>query len=182
MGSKGFRVEVLGLSGLGQFCLGSMEVLEDLCQGSCKDLGLPSGSMFLLLCWCYPRKLHRKEKTAHVVVYGAASPRRRPPKPGLSSQQAVARDPRNSPPSQASRLSKQGAGGITHNTWNHKTGNHRSGVGKDNPQQREPQGPFPFPSPSTQMRMMAMMLCPMTLMCYSQCGCWASAPHVHCFI
>ena len=70
------------------------------------------------------------------------------------------------PPSQASRLSKHrwGAGGITHNTWNHKTGNQRHGVRKDNPQHREP-----FPSPSTHE---AMMLCTMTLMCYFQCGCW----------
>ena len=73
-------------------------------------------------------------------------------------------------PSQASRLSTRG-------------------VGRDNPQNMEPQdrepqgrggegqpttqgitGPLPFPSPSTQMRMMAVMLCTMTLMCYSQCG------------
>ena len=57
-----------------------------------------------------------------------------------------------------------GAGGITLNT--------RRRGRKDNPQHREPQGPFPFPSPSTQMRMMAMMLCTMMLMCYSKCGCW----------
>ena len=39
------------------------------------------------------------------------------------------------------------------------------------------------------MRMMAMMLCTMTLICYVAVGgtparmlLWASAPHVHCFI
>ena len=36
-------------------------------------------------------------------------------------------------------------------------------------------GPLPLPLPlpfDTQMRMMATMLCTMTSMCYSQCGCW----------
>ena len=106
-------------------------------------------------------------------MYGAASPRRRPLPPP--------------PPCQASPPSKQPhvirvtppqarpfalARGTTHNTWNHKTRNHRGGVGKGNPQHREPQGPFPFPSLDTQMRIMAMMLCTMTSMCCSQCGCW----------
>ena len=65
---------------------------------------------------------------------------------GTRSIPVTSRYPRNSPPSQASRLDKRGgAGGITHNTWDYKTRNHRGGVGKDNPQHREPQGPFPFP-------------------------------------
>ena len=34
-------------------------------------------------------------------------------------------------------------------------GNHRGGVGKDDPQHREPQGPFLFPSPS----LIATVLC-----------------------
>ena len=72
----------------------------------------------------------------------------------------------------APRLAPWPTGG-SGSTWNHKTGNHRGGVGKDNPQHREPQGPFPFPSSSTHTTiMMAMMLCTMTLTCYSQCGCW----------
>ena len=34
-------------------------------------------------------------------------------------------------------------------------------------------GPLPLPLPfDTQTRMMATMLCTMTSMCYSQCGCW----------
>ena len=45
-------------------------------------------------------------------------------------------------------------------------------MGKDNPQHREPQGPFPPVLFDTQTIMMAMMLCTMTLTCYSQCGCW----------
>ena len=94
-----------------------------------------------------------------------------PPKPRLSFQQTVIRHPRNCPPKLG--LAPWPTGG-SESTWNHKTGNHRGGVGKDNPQHREPQGP----SPSlpllfdTQTIMMAMMLCTMTLMCYSQCGCW----------
>ena len=60
------------------------------------------------------------------------------------------------PPPQARPLAlANGGGGLTHNAWNRKTESDRSGVGKDNP-----------------MRMMAMMLCTLTLMCYFQCGCW----------
>ena len=112
------------------------------------------------------------------LIYGAASPRRRPltppwyAPPGARPLLCQHSHTRNSTP-QARPLAVAngggGAGGITHNTWNHKTGNHRGGVLKDNPQHREPQGPFPS---DTQMRMMAMMLRTMTLMCYAQCGCW----------
>ena len=92
------------------------------------------------------------------AIYGAASPRRRPPppmvcppphpspKPRLSFQQTVIRHPRNCPPKLGLAPWPTGGSG---STWNHKTGNHRGGVGKDNPQHREPQGPLPFPSPST---------------------------------
>ena len=97
-------------------------------------------------------------------------PRPLPPKPRLSFQQTVTRHPRNCPPKLGLAPWPTGGSG---STWNHKTGNHRGGVGKDNPQHREPQGPFPFPSSSTHTTiMMAMMLCTMTLTCYSQCGCW----------
>ena len=98
----------------------------------------------------------------------------RPPPPQARPllQQTATRHPRNSPPSQAFRLSKGGGGATglptTHGTTRQGT---TGGVGKGNPQHREPHGPFPFPFPS-QMRRMAMMLCTMTSMCYSQCGCW----------
>ena len=100
-------------------------------------------------------KYQRHEYIAHaslvctsVCMYGAASPRRRPPppKPRLSFQQTVICHPRSCPPKLG--LANGGSG----STWNHKTGNHRGGVGKDNPQHREPQGPFPFPSSSTHRR------------------------------
>ena len=91
-----------------------------------------------------------------IHIYGAASPRRRPPphgmpppKPRLSFQQIVIRHPRNCPPKLGLAPWPTGGSG---STWNHKTGNHRGGVGKDNPQHREPQGPFPFPSSSTHRR------------------------------
>ena len=71
------------------------------------------------------------------------------PKPRLSFQQTVIRHPRNCPPKLGLAPWPTGGSG---STWNHKTGNHRGGVGKDNPQHREPQGPFPFPSSSTHRR------------------------------
>ena len=70
------------------------------------------------------------------------------PKPRLSFQQTVIRH-RNCPPKLGLTSWPTGGSG---STWNHKTGNHRGGVGKDNPQHREPQGPFPFPSSSTHRR------------------------------
>ena len=97
-------------------------------------------------------------------------PRRRiagpPPPHGMPPPPPPIRH-RNCPP-------KLGLAPWSRSTWNHKTGNHRGGVGKDNPQHREPQGgPLPLPLLfDTQTIMMAMMLCTMTLTCYSQCGCW----------
>ena len=130
-----------------------------------------------------------------ILLHKSASPRRPPPPPPRAPWCAPRPPPQARPlvpvkshtssaqlstfptvcPPQAGPLALvngRGAGGITHNTWNHKTGNHRGEVGKDNPQHREP-GPLPLPLPfDAQMRMMAMMLCTMTLMSYSQCGCW----------
>ena len=88
----------------------------------------------------------------YIYIYGAASPRRRPPppsKPRLSFQQSIIRHPRNCPPKLGLAPWPTGGSG---STWNHQTRNHRGGVGKDNPQHREPQGPFPFPSSSTHRR------------------------------
>ena len=100
-----------------------------------------------------------------------------PPPPALNKQAHVIHVtvdvPHGMPPPshQASCLSKRGgAGAITHNTWNTRREPQGRG-GKDKTQGTT--GPLALPLPfDTQMRMMAMMLCAMTLMCYSQCGCW----------
>ena len=60
----------------------------------------------------------------------------------------------------------------TQNTWNRRQGTTGAGWGRE-PTTQGTTGPPALPLPfDTQMRMMAMMLCAMTLMCYSQCGCW----------
>ena len=111
-------------------------------------------------------------------VAGPPPPHGMPPPPPALNKQAhvihVTVDvPHGMPPPshQASCLSKRGgAGAITHNTWNTRREPQGRG-GKDKTQGTT--GPLALPLPfDTQMRMMAMMLCAMTLMCYSQCGCW----------
>ena len=69
----------------------------------------------------------------------------------------MSRHPRNSPPNQAFALARGVAGlPTTHGTTRQGT-----------------TGSLPLPLPfDTQMRMMATLLCTMTSMCYSQCGCW----------
>ena len=109
------------------------------CRHASRQAHRHTGTQADRQAYMVPRRRPRPPPTPHGVPPA--------PKPGLSSEQSVTRHQRNS---RASCLSKGGGvGGITHNTWNHKTGNHMVEVGKDNPQHREPQGPSPFPSPST---------------------------------
>ena len=84
-------------------------------------------------------------------IYGAASPRRRPPPPPHGM-------PPPPPPQARPFALARGVAGLptAHGTTRQGT-----------------RGPLPLPLPfDTQARMMATMLCTMTSMCYSQCGCW----------
>ena len=119
-------------------------------------------------------------------MYGAASPRRRPPphppwyapapspqaRPLVPAQQTVTCHPRNSAPKPGlSPWQTGGPGGITHNHGTTRQGTTRAGCGRITHTGNH-RAPSPSPPFDSQMRMMGMMLCTMMLMCYIQCGCW----------
>ena len=96
-----------------------------------------------------------------------------PPKPRLSCQQTVIRHPRNCPPQARPRTLANGGGAGAHGTTRQGTTGAGWGRITHNTTTQGTTGPLPLPLLfDTQTIMMAMMLCTMTLTCYSQCGCW----------